>query len=106
MTAAKLFCIHQFRGGKQLLKSVCNGRNIVRMNDIKSIDCHEFLGSISLDTFYGRTGIGNDALRRVERDGFSTEFDEYTDTPVAGRSNRYSLKFYISVVCSYSPIPS
>src|SRR5258708_3994747 len=105
MTAAKLFCIHQFRGGKQLLKSVCNGRNIVRMNDIKSIDLNDLWGSISEDRFYGRIGMGKGALRREEREGISTVFDEYREPPVAVRRYFYCHTFLLSGVCWYASKP-
>ncbi len=100
MTAAKLFCIHQPRDGKQLLKSVCNRSDIAGMNDSKAIDGHEFLGSISQDTLDGRTGIGNSALRCEERDGLSTVLDEYTEPPVAvGSRCFYGHTFLLSSVC-------
>jgi hypothetical protein len=75
------------------------------MNDIKSIDCQEFLGSIAQDTLYGRTGIGNGAFRREERDGINTVLDECTEPPVAVRRYFYCHTFLLSGVCWYASKP-
>src|SRR5258708_3643274 len=100
MTAAKLFCIHQPRDGKQLLKSVCNRSDIAGMNDSKAIGGHEFGGSISRDMLEGRTGIVNSAFGCEGRVALSIVLDDYTKPPVAvGSRCFYRHTFLLSSVC-------